>query len=94
MRRISGRRICSECGANFNVEFIQPEEEGVCDHCGGELVQREDSKPEAVRKRLDVYHEETEPIVDFYEDRDVLVRINGEQPIQKVFDDIIEEITG
>lgn len=72
LRRMSGRRVCGACGASYNVEFIPPRVEGVCDVCGGDLIQRKDDTPETVRERLRVYHAETEPLVDFYAGRNLL----------------------
>ncbi len=86
--RLTGRRVCDDCGANFHVEFDQPEEEGVCDACGGELVQREDDRPEAVENRLDVFDENTAPVVDHYRDHDGFVTIDGEQPPAEVWAEI------
>lgn len=89
VRRISSRYVCPECGKCYNTIFLPPKEEGKCDADGAALVQREDDKPDAVRKRLAAYHEQTEPIVKYYEEGGVPVhRINGEQPIPDVFRDI------
>jgi adenylate kinase len=76
--RLTGRRVCDECGTNFHVEFDQPEEEGVCDECGGELVQRDDDTEETVRERLSVFDENTQPVIEYYDERGELVRIDGE----------------
>jgi adenylate kinase len=95
--RLTGRRVCDECGANYHVEFDQPEEEGVCDECGGDLVQREDDRPEAVENRLDVFDENTRPVIDHYRDHGSFVTIDGEQPPAEVWDDIdtaVRERTG
>lgn len=72
LRRMSGRRVCAACGSSYNVEFVPPRREGVCDNCGGKLIQRKDDTPETVRERLKVYHTETEPLVDFYARRGLL----------------------
>ena len=88
VRRISGRRCCKKNGHIFHVDFDPPKEEGVCDICGGELIIRDDDKPEVVRHRLEQYHEKTEPLVDFYEDQGILQRVNGAQPPDDVADDI------
>ena len=72
LRRMSGRRVCGACGASYNVEFVPPRVEGICDSCGGTLIQRKDDTPETVRERLKVYHTETEPLVDFYGSRGLL----------------------
>ncbi|WP_410766825.1 adenylate kinase [Haloferax sp. DFSO60] len=88
VERLTGRRVCSECGTNFHVKFNQPEEEGVCDECGGELVQRDDDTEETVRERLSVFDENTAPVIEHYRDEGVLVEIDGEQTPEDVFDDI------
>ena len=72
LRRMSGRRVCGACGSTYNVEFVPPRREGICDNCGGKLIQRKDDTPETVRERLKVYHNETEPLVDFYARRGLL----------------------
>ncbi len=66
MERMSGRRVCSTCGASYHIVAVPPKPEGVCDVCGGKLVTRKDDKPETVKNRLEVYHKETEPLKDFY----------------------------
>ena len=72
LRRMNGRRVCEACGSSYNVEAIPPRVEGICDNCGGKLIQRKDDTPETVRERLKVYHTETEPLVDFYAARGLL----------------------
>lgn len=72
LRRMSGRRVCEACGSSYNVEAVPPRREGICDNCGGRLIQRKDDTPETVRERLKVYHTETEPLVDFYARRGLL----------------------
>ena len=72
LRRMSGRRVCEACGSSYNVVSIPPRVEGICDNCGGKLIQRKDDTPETVRERLKVYHTETEPLVDFYAARGLL----------------------
>lgn len=86
--RLTGRRVCEGCGTNFHVEFDQPEEEGICDECGGELVQREDDAREAVENRLDVYEENTAPVIDHYGDHSGFVEVDGEQSPDAVWEDI------
>lgn len=75
LRRMSGRRVCEACGSSYNVEALPPRVEGICDNCGGKLIQRKDDTPETVRERLKVYHTETEPLVGFYADRGLLRRV-------------------
>lgn len=72
LSRMSGRRVCGACGSTYNVEFVPPRVEGICDNCGGKLIQRKDDSPETVRERLKVYHTETEPLVDFYRQKGLL----------------------
>jgi len=72
LRRMSGRRVCEACGSSYNVEAVPPRVEGVCDNCGGKLIQRKDDKPETVHARLEVYHKETEPLIGFYAERGLL----------------------
>jgi adenylate kinase len=86
--RLTGRRVCEGCGANFHVEFNPPEEEGVCDECGGELIQREDDDRESVENRLDVFEENTQPVIDHYREEDAFVAIDGEQAPDGVWADI------
>ena len=86
--RLTGRRVCSECGENYHVEFDQPEEEGVCNVCGGELIQREDDQREAVENRLDVFEENTAPVIKHYRDHDGFVEIDGEQSPDEVWADV------
>ena len=88
VERVSGRRLCRTCGESYHVRFNPPKQPGVCDRDGGELYQREDDKPETVRKRLQVYWEQTSPLIDYYRRRSVLVEINGDQPIGDVTADL------
>jgi adenylate kinase len=84
IERVSGRRMCRNCGESYHVQFNPPEEPGVCDVCGGELFQRDDDKPETVQQRLRVYEMQTRPLVAFYREKDLLVEIDGDQPIDEV----------
>jgi len=77
VRRLTGRRVCAECGTNYHVDFDPPEVEGVCDECGGELVQRDDDTEETVRERLRVFEENTAPVIEFYDERGDLVEVDG-----------------
>ena len=72
LRRMRGRRVCEACGSSFNMEAIPPRVEGICDNCGGKLIQRQDDTPETVHKRLEVYHKETKPLVGYYAERGLL----------------------
>jgi adenylate kinase len=88
VRRLSGRRTCAKGGHVYHIEFDPPKNDNVCDQDGSRLIQREDDKPETVRKRLAVYHEQTEPLVDWYEDKDVLRRFDGTRSPDEVHDRI------
>ena len=88
LNRLTGRRICKECGATYHLEFNPPAKADVCDKCGGELYQRSDDNEETVANRLDVNIKQTKPLLDFYEELGYLQSINGEQDINKVFADI------
>jgi adenylate kinase len=88
VRRLGGRRTCEAGGHVFHVEFEPPKQEGVCDIDGSELIVRDDDKPEVIRKRLETYHEKTEPLVSYYDSRSVLRRIPGESPPQEVAEKI------
>ncbi|ENQ3108169.1 adenylate kinase [Bacillus sp. NPDC077411] len=88
LKRLTGRRICKECGATYHLEFNPPAKEGVCDKCGGELYQRSDDNEETVANRLEVNIKQTKPLLDFYEELGYLKSINGEQDIDKVFADV------
>jgi adenylate kinase len=88
MERLTGRRICKECGATYHLVFNPPKEEGVCDRCGGELYQRADDNEETVQNRLDVNIKQTQPLLAYYDDKGYLKNIDGQQDIDKVFDDI------
>jgi adenylate kinase len=86
--RLTGRRVCEDCGANYHVEFAPPEEPGVCDECGGDLHQREDDTEETARERLSVYRENTEPVIEHFRETGDLVEIDGEAAPDEVFDRI------
>ena len=90
VHRMGGRRACIGCGATYHVEFNAPKVEDVCDTCGGELVLRDDDKPETVQKRLSVYHAQTQPLIDYYKKANVLVEVDGTQDINVVFQDIVK----
>jgi adenylate kinase len=84
VKRLSGRRTCSKNGHVYHVDFDPPKNEGVCDQDGSRLVQRDDDKPETVKKRLEVYHDQTEPLIDWYEDRGLLRRFDGTRTPEEV----------
>ena len=83
--RMSGRRACLNCGATYHIVSIPPKTEGVCDRCGEKLVQRDDDKEETVKNRLAVYHEQTQPLIQFYQERDILRTVDGTRSMEDVF---------
>jgi adenylate kinase len=85
VERLTGRRVCSECGANYHIKFKPPKVRNVCDQCGGDLYQRDDDSLETVKERLEVYKNQTEPLIKFYEDQGLLSTIDGNQDIDTVF---------
>ncbi len=87
--RIGGRRSCS-CGESFHIKYDPPKEMGICDTCGKQLFQREDDSDEAVEKRLEIFHKENEPILDYFKDKDCFYKINGKQPIKEVEKEIFD----
>lgn len=87
--RMAGRRACLSCGATYHVVYNPPEQEGICSVCGGELILRDDDKPETVLNRLNVYHDRTQPLIDYYKKEDVLHKVDGTRPLDEVFDSII-----
>ncbi len=89
VRRMSGRRACLKCGATYHIEHIPPKQEGICDTCGSELVQRDDDKPETVQNRLTVYHEQTQPLIEYYDNKKILRTVDGTRDMQEVFSDIV-----
>ncbi|WP_254545306.1 adenylate kinase [Halomarina pelagica] len=88
IRRLTGRRVCPECGATYHVAFDPPETTDVCDECGSALIQRDDDTEETVRERLSVYEENTAPLIEFYEERGLLARVDGEGTPEEVWHDL------
>ena len=82
-------KACVKCGATYHVKYNAPKTEGVCDNCGSELIQREDDKPETVLNRLSVYHEQTQPLIDYYEGKGIVKNIDGTKDLNDVFADIV-----
>ena len=89
VRRMGGRRVCLNCGATYHIVSIPTKVEGICDKCGSEVVLRDDDKPETVQKRLSVYHEQTQPLIDYYNRQGILKTVNGTRPLEEVFADIV-----
>ncbi|WP_299198373.1 adenylate kinase [Thermocrinis sp.] len=86
--RLSGRRVCSKCGAVYHVKYNPPKVEGVCDLCGGSLVQRDDDKEEVVRKRLEVYRKQTEPLIEFYQERGIIYKLDAGKGVEELFEEV------
>ena len=93
MKRLSLRRTCKVCGRIYNLHYNPPKQDGKCDVCGGELIIRDDDKPEVIKNRLKVYNDQTKPLVNYYETHKLLIRINGVDPIDKVFQQIVKELS-
>ena len=90
VNRMGGRRACVACGATYHIQFNAPKTEGICDTCGEKLVLRDDDKPETVQKRLNVYHEQTQPLIDYYEKAGGLKDVDGTKNMEEVFNDIVD----
>jgi len=89
VNRMSGRRACLNCGATYHIVSIPTKVEGICDVCGSKVVLREDDKPETVQKRLEVYHAQTQPLIDYYKGQNILKTVDGTQPMEAVFGAIV-----
>jgi len=92
VERMSGRRVCRQEGHVYHIQHNPPKERGLCDEDGSELYQRDDDKPETVRRRLKVYEEQTEPLIEYYRESSLLIEINGDQPIDSVTEDILSSL--
>ena len=90
VNRMSGRRACVDCGATYHIAYAPTKVENVCDNCGGGLILRDDDKPETVQKRLNVYHEQTQPLIDYYTAKNILVEVDGTVDINDVFNTIVK----
>lgn len=90
IRRLSGRRVC-QCGATYHLIFKPPQKVGICDTCGGQLFQREDDTEEKIKYRYAIYQKETEPLINFYQQEKILIKINGQPPIADVFKEILQK---
>ena len=89
IERMSGRRACPKCGATYHIVYAAPKTENICDKCGTELIIRSDDKPETVKDRLNVYHQQTEPLIAYYKTAGVLREVDGTQELPKVFEDVV-----
>ncbi|HBP24564.1 MAG TPA: adenylate kinase [Oribacterium sp.] len=89
IKRMSGRRACPKCGATYHIVYAAPKKENICDKCGSELIIRSDDKPETVKDRLNVYHQQTEPLIAYYKAAGVLREVDGTQELPKVFEDVV-----
>jgi len=92
VRRLSSRRVCSACGRSYNIFSLIPQVEGVCDVCGGAIIQRDDDKPETILQRLRVYYDQTLPLVEYYTDLDLLIEINNEGPVGSTTDFVVSQL--
>ena len=90
IRRMSGSRACLSCGVTYHIVYNAPKKEGVCDQCGEPLVLSDDDKPETVQNRLNVYHRQTQPLIDYYKKEGVLAQVDGTQDMEQVFQDIVK----
>ena len=93
-RRVSGRRVCLDCGNTYHIETKKPLKDGVCDRCGSTLVQRKDDQPETVQERLHVYHDQTEPLRDYYANAGKLLVVDGQQGIQEIAEETLQLLKG
>ena len=89
VKRMGGRRACVGCGATYHLVYAPTKKEGICDVCGGELILRDDDKPETVQKRLGVYHEQTQPLIDYYKNQGILREVDGSVDMEDVFKEIL-----
>ena len=89
VKRMGGRRACAGCGATYHLVYAATKKEGLCDVCGGELILRDDDKPETVQKRLGVYHEQTQPLIDYYKNQGILREVDGSVDMEDVFKEIL-----
>ena len=91
--RLTGRRVCLHCGANYHIKYSPPKQEGICDRCGGELYQREDDKEQTIRKRLEVYEAQTKEIIDYYQNKNILFTVSGDLSAKDVLKKVEEQLS-
>ncbi len=89
VERLSGRRVCPSCGEVYHIKYNPPKEDEVCDRCGAKLIQRKDDKEEVVRNRLSVYREQTQPLIDYYRQKGILVRLDAGRDIEEIYGDLL-----
>ncbi len=92
MHRMAGRRVCSNCGETYHVEYHPPRVEGICDYCGHKLIQREDDLEESVMNRLNIYNEKTRPLLEHYQKKGILMVVDGSKPTEEVFKEIVDRL--
>lgn len=92
LERMTGRRVCPSCGASYHIRFNPPKVEGKCDACGSDLIQRKDDTEATVKERLDVYNQQTQPLVDYYKNQNTLLKVEGTKEINQVFDEICDAL--
>ena len=90
LQRLTGRRTCPKCGAVYHILYNPPKKEGICDRCGTSLIQREDDNEVTVKKRIETYREQTQPLINYYRERGLLYPVDGNRGIQEIFKDIVE----
>jgi adenylate kinase len=90
--RMSGRRVCPQCGASYHIEFKKPAKENICDECSSDLIQRDDDKEETVRKRLEIYHEQTQPLIEYYQNKGILTTVDGVGEVEEISNRIKEAL--
>ncbi|HSH36359.1 adenylate kinase [Schnuerera sp.] len=94
IERAIGRRVCKDCGSTYHIKFSPPKREKICDNCGGELFQRDDDKVETIKKRIEVYLKQTEPLIDYYTEKGLILNVDGNKPIDLLFEDIVDSLEG
>lgn len=93
INRLSGRRVCTNCGAIYNLNYNPPDNDNICNKCGGKLIQRDDDKEETIKKRIDVYNHETLPLVSYYKEKNILTKINANRDVEERFIELWNKLT-
>lgn len=94
IKRMSGRRVCSKCGMSYHIVYNQPKVENICDSCNGELIQRDDDKEETVIRRLNTYHKQTEPLIEYYEKKGKLLTVHGQEGVDDTTKEVLNALSG